>query len=114
MHLEARVGELREAEDGPVEGRVESVHEDEGAPLATAAQCADPLWWLLVTACFGVIVAGYHCVWPRGTFTDGRRRHTLLSLGYGAVWGLCQGLWFLVIWSLIARSGWPTWAWHSA
>ena len=81
-----------------------------GTPLATAAQRADPWWWLLVVACFGVILVGYHFVWPRGTFTDGRRHHTLLSLAYGAVWGLCQGLWFLVIWTLIARSGWPTWA----
>lgn len=80
------------------------------SPLATPAQRADPVWWLLVAACFGVVLVGYNAIWPRGTFTDGRRRHGLLGLAFGATWGLCQGLWFLVLWSLVARSGWPAWA----
>lgn len=80
------------------------------APLATAAQRGDPRWWLLVGACFAAVIVGYALVWPRGTFTDGRVRHGLLSLGYGAVWGACQGLWFLTLWSLAGRSGLaPVW-----
>jgi hypothetical protein len=75
------------------------------APLATAAQLADPAWLALTLACVGVIVLGYAVIWPMGTFTDGRRLHRALSLGYGAAWGLCQGLLFLSMWALIARSG---------
>ena len=76
-----------------------------GSPLATDAQRADPRWWLLVSACFAVVIAGYAFIWPRGTFTDGRTRHSALSLLYGATWGACQGLWFLALWSLVGRSG---------
>lgn len=75
------------------------------APLASAEQRAQPLWWLLTAACWLVIVVGYGVVWPRGTFTDGRPQHALLSLAYGAVWGACQAPWFLTIWLLVARSG---------
>lgn len=79
------------------------------APLASAEQLANPFWWTLTSACWLVIAVGYGIIWPRGTFTDRRQRHTLLSLGYGAVWGACQGLWFLTLWSLVARSGLNVW-----
>lgn len=74
-------------------------------PLASAAQLANPQWWVLAGACAAVIAVGYGLIWPMGTFTDGRRRHALLSLLYGAVWGVCQGLWFLSLWALTERSG---------
>ncbi len=75
------------------------------APLASAEQRADPWWWALTAFCTAVIVLGYGVIWPKGTFTDGRRRHTLLSLAYGAVWGLSQGLLFVSFWILIASTG---------
>lgn len=76
-----------------------------GAPLATPEQLANPRWWALTAACVAVIVVGYAVIWPRGTFTDGRPRHAVLSLAYGALWGVCQALWFLTLWALAARSG---------
>lgn len=79
------------------------------APLATAEQWGSPLWWTLTGACWLVIAIGYGLIWPRGSFTDGRQRHVLLSLAYGATWGACQALWFLTIWSLLARSGLNVW-----
>lgn len=75
------------------------------SPLATSQQLASPLWWLLTLACCAVIVVGYAVIWPMGTFTDGRRSHPVLTLVYGSIWGACQALWFLSIWSLLARTG---------
>lgn len=74
-------------------------------PLATAAQLTDTSWWLLTAAATAVIVIGYGVIWPKGTFTDGRKLHPLLAPGYGLVWGLCQGLLFLTLWTLIASTG---------
>jgi hypothetical protein len=80
------------------------------APLASAAQRADPWWWLLTGICTAVIAFGYGLIWPRGTFTDGRRRHSLLSLAFGSVWGISQGLLFVSFWLLIAATGLePVW-----
>ncbi len=75
------------------------------SPLATATQLSDPAWWALTLACVLVIVIGYGVIWPMGTFTDGRRLHPLLTLLYGGVWGICQGLLFLCIWALVEASG---------
>lgn len=77
-------------------------------PLASAAQIADAGWWLLTVAASVVVLVGYGVIWPRGTFTDGRKAHPWLASGYGLVWGLCQGLWFLTLWTLIARTGLAT------
>ena len=74
-------------------------------PLATAAQMADPLWWALTAVCSTVIVIAYAVIWPIGTFTDGRCLHPLLTLIYGGLWGVCQGLLFLSMWALVERSG---------
>lgn len=79
------------------------------APLATAAQLADPRWLALSGACLVVIVLGYGVIWPMGTFTDGRQRHPLLAPAFGAVWGICQGLLFVVFWKLAERSGLGVW-----
>lgn len=56
--------------------------------------------------CALVVVIAYGFIWPRGTFTDGRRRHPLALL-FGAGWGVAQGLWFLTLWRWIAMTGWP-------
>lgn len=78
-------------------------------PLATAAQLADLRWWALTLACAAVIAIAYAVIWPRGTFTDGRRLHPLLTLVYGSVWGICQGLLFLSMWALVQHSGLGVW-----
>ncbi len=75
------------------------------SPLATAAQLVNPFWWLLTAACTVVIVVGYAVIWPIGTFHDGRQRHAALSLLYGSVWGICQGLLFLSFWAWVEYSG---------
>lgn len=62
-------------------------------------------WWPMAL-CTLVIVIAYGFIWPRGTFTDGRRRHPL-TLIFGAAWGLAQGLWFLTLWRWIGALGWP-------
>lgn len=80
------------------------------APLADAAHLTQAVWWSATSLYAAVIVVAYGVVWPIGTFTDGRRRHVLLSLAYGALWGLCQGLLFLSIWIAVAASGLPAWA----
>lgn len=77
-------------------------------PLATEAQRASPLWWAHTALYFAVIVVGYGVIWPIGTFTDGRKRHALLAPAYGLAWGLCQGLWFLSIWTLLGKTGLST------
>ena len=78
------------------------------APLATPEQLASP-WWLAHTgACLAVIIVAYGVIWPIGTFTDGRTLHPLLAPAYGFAWGLCQGLWFLTIYTLIGKTGLAT------
>lgn len=76
-------------------------------PLAEPEHWQSPLWIALTAACWAVILVAYGLIWPRGTFTDGRKSHPLLATLYGLAWGLCQGLWFLTLWSLVARSGLP-------
>lgn len=62
--------------------------------------------WVPTALGTAVIVLAYGVIWPRGTFTDGRRRHWL-ALPFGAAWGLAQGLWFLTLWRSISAIGWP-------
>ena len=52
-----------------------------------------------------MIFVGYAVIWPKGTFTDGRIAHPVLSLVYGAVWGICQGLLFLSFWAGLEQLG---------
>src|SRR5262245_31725003 len=75
------------------------------APLASEAQLGDARWLAFTIVYAIVIVVGYAVIWPIGTFTDGRKRHALLAIAYGATWGLCQGLLFVTFWTLVARSG---------
>lgn len=79
-------------------------------PWVHPDQSTQPGWWALSLACTGVILIGYGLIWPRGSFTDGRQRQALVVLIYGLLWGLAQGLLFLSIVMLVARSGWaPLW-----
>lgn len=68
-------------------------------------QVSDPVWWVSTILCFAVIFVAYAVIWPKGTFTDGRKNRPFLTITYGAVWGLCQGLLFLSVWALVEASG---------
>jgi hypothetical protein len=75
------------------------------APLIRAEQLQDP-WWIAITLLYVVVLwVGYAIVWPRGTFTDERRAHPLLTSLYGITWGLCHGQVFLCIWAVAELSG---------
>lgn len=72
-----------------------------------AAHLNSPLWWLVTLLGLGLITLAYGVIWPRGSFHDERRRHPIISSSFGAVWGLCQGLWFLSIWAWLERTSLP-------
>ena len=74
-------------------------------PLVRAEQWQDPFWIAYTLAYLSVLWIAYKILWPRGTFTDGRRRHPILATGYGLVWGLCHGQVFLCFWALAEWSG---------
>ena len=75
------------------------------APLITQAQWRDPYWIAGTLFYAAVLWVAYMHVWPRGTFTDGRRRHPWLTTGYGLAWGLCHGQVFLCFWALAEWRG---------
>jgi hypothetical protein len=75
------------------------------SPLVTDDQLTDP-WWQAATLFYLVVLwVGYGLLWPRGTFTDGRRRHLFIATVYGLLWGLCHGQVFLSIWAIVELSG---------
>jgi hypothetical protein len=74
-------------------------------PLLTQSQLSDP-WWLAYTGLYcAVLWVGYAVLWPRGTFSDGRKRHPVIGTIYGTLWGLCHGQVFLCIWALVEHGG---------
>ena len=74
-------------------------------PLLTAEQLNDR-WWQAVTLLYLVVLwVGYAILWPRGTFTDGRSAHPLVTTLYGLLWGLCHGQLFLGIWAIAELTG---------
>jgi len=72
-----------------------------GAPLATPEQLANPAWLISTVLCFAVVVWAYVYWWPRGTLTHGRRLYFIPTLIYGLAWGICAGLLFLSIYSIL-------------
>jgi hypothetical protein len=75
------------------------------SPLLRADELSNP-WWLSYTAFYAVVLwVAYVLVWPKGTFTDGRSRHLILTTGYGVLWGLCHGQVFLCFWALAELTG---------
>ncbi len=76
--------------------------------VVSASQLQDPLWRVLGLSCLAVVGVAYGLIWPKGTFTDGRRARPLLAGLYGLCWGICQGLLFLSIWQLVQASGLAT------
>ncbi len=75
------------------------------APLVTAEQLSS-VPWLSYTLFYAVVLwVAYAIIWPKGTFTDRRRAHPLLTTLYGIAWGLCHGQVFLCIWALAELTG---------
>ena len=75
------------------------------APLVTEEQLAS-LPWITYTLFYLVVLwVGYMIYWPKGTFTDGRRAHPLITSAYGIAWGLCHGQVFLSAWALAEMTG---------
>lgn len=74
-------------------------------PLLDPVPGEDPLWAAFTLFYLVVLWMGYAIIWPRGTFSDGRRSHPLLTTIYGLLWGLCHGQVFLCIWALAELSG---------
>ncbi len=65
-------------------------------------------WWMLALAAATVVLVGYGLLWPRGTFTEDRPSRPALQAGFGATWGLCQGLLFVMLFRLVDSLGWST------
>lgn len=75
------------------------------APLVAPEQWRNPYWAAYTLAYALFLWFAYMVLWPRGTFTDGRKRHPLIATGYGLAWGLCHGQVFLCFWALAERTG---------
>lgn len=56
------------------------------------------------------VLFAYGVVWPRGTFTDRRQHHRFIAPGFGLLWGVAQGLWFLLLWKAAMLLPLPAWA----
>jgi hypothetical protein len=76
-------------------------------PLATPEQLADPVWIASTIGCFAVVVWAYIYWWPRGTLTHGRKLFLAPTVIYGALWGVCVGLLFLSLYSIIEQFQFP-------
>jgi hypothetical protein len=75
------------------------------APLLRSSQL-ESMVWISYTLFYAVMLwVAYAIVWPKGTFTDGRVFHPLLTSAYGLAWGLCHGQVFLCFWALAELSG---------
>jgi hypothetical protein len=74
-------------------------------PLVTAEELTS-MPWLAYTLFYAVVLwVGYMMIWPRGTFSDGRLSHPIVTSLYGICWGLCHGQVFLCIWALAEMTG---------
>lgn len=78
-------------------------------PLTTPAQWANPNWVLFTLGYFGFIVLAYTGVWCYYTPVFERQRNTLVSAGFGLLWGSSSGLLFLAVLLLVERLGLPAW-----
>lgn len=76
-------------------------------PLATSEQLNDPYWIGSLILCLAVVVWAYVYWWPRGTLTHGRKLYFLPTVLYGLTWGICAGLLYLSIYSIIEVFEWP-------
>ena len=77
-------------------------------PLIPPDQSGDPFWWVWTAICTIVIGVGYGIIWPRGTLTHGRPL-TPISIVFGFMWGVSEGLLFVSVWWLIGRLATAPW-----
>lgn len=75
------------------------------APVATAAQLADPLWWALTALALAALVWGYVIWWPRGTLTHGRPLYLVPALLFGLAWGACSAQVLLSFYAVVEGLG---------
>lgn len=75
------------------------------APLITEQQLGSMAWISYSLFYLVVLWVGYAILWPRGTFTDGRRSHPFITSFYGLAWGLCHAQVFLCFWAVVEWSG---------
>ena len=74
-------------------------------PLVTAEQLASWLWIVYSLFYLAVLWVGYIILWPKGTYTDGRMAHPLVTTLYGLAWGICHGQVFLCLWAIAEFTG---------
>lgn len=79
------------------------------SPFATAGQLASRNWWLFTAGVYAFILVAYAGVWSYYTVVFDRRRNTLVSAAFGALWGSSSGQLFLSVWVLAGRLGLPEW-----
>ncbi len=78
-------------------------------PIATATQLADPAWVAYTIGCYLFILVAYAGVWSYYTPVFERPKNTLISAGFGVLWGSSQGLLFISVWLLLGKLGLPEW-----
>lgn len=76
-------------------------------PLVRSEQAGDPIWLGSLAACVVVIIWAYGYWWPRGTLTHGRKLYLLPTAFHGLMWGLCSGLLFLSLYSILEHFQFP-------
>ena len=77
------------------------------SPLATSEQLGNPVWVSFTVLCFAVVIWAYVFWWPRGTLTHGRKLYFFPTALYGLAWGICAGLLFLSIYSILEHFQFP-------
>ena len=73
--------------------------------LSDSLETGNPLWWGLTGCWLAQVLIAYTVIWPKGTFTAGRRNHPIVSTAYGLCWGVCHSHAFLSVWALVELSG---------
>ena len=79
------------------------------SPVATPEQLANPNWVIYTAGVYAFILVAYAGVWSYFTPVFERKRNTLVSGIFGALWGSSSGLLFLSVWLLAGKLGLPTW-----
>ena len=74
----------------------------QGLSLAPAS---GSLYWRVLTVCWlAQVLVAYTIIWPRGTFTAGRRAYPVAGTLYGLCWGVFHSQVFLSVWALAEAS----------
>jgi len=78
-------------------------------PFVRSEQLQSTAWIVYTAFCFVFVFIAYWIVWASMTITFNRKRHLLVQVCFGLVWGICMSLVFLTIWNACGRFGWPMW-----